>query len=391
MKKNGFTLMELLAVIAILAILVIIAVPNVLKTFKSSSKAAFETQTRNIFMSAQNQFMIDSFDIADETIIYASDGTKLELEGGKDLKYCVVVTDGEIQKMYVSDGKHSYSTDTQIDKENITTSQIEDVSGTDTITGIANCIGNNGPGGNGSDSNENTLLSIIFVTRQVENAITKGDEVQIGSENFYVISSDATKTTLLAKYDINTTSNSQVASEETRLNFTNTIYWTDGTGQGNIISPYDANGANCQGNPYPYVYDSNNALYTYINTYTNKISTSTGLSISGRLMTYEEANGLSPNIRKDYNNNDYWLGSVTKMCGYCNQQVLYSSTNNIKRLSTNIEIVRGEYVPEPGCCIAAVWFVDSSGEMAFFSNETTFPISSSSIRPVLEVSTLAFP
>ena len=34
MKKQGFTLVELLAVIAIMAILVIIALPNVLKMFK---------------------------------------------------------------------------------------------------------------------------------------------------------------------------------------------------------------------------------------------------------------------------------------------------------------------------------------------------------------------
>lgn len=33
MKKQGFTLVELLAVIAIMAILVIIALPNVLKMF----------------------------------------------------------------------------------------------------------------------------------------------------------------------------------------------------------------------------------------------------------------------------------------------------------------------------------------------------------------------
>lgn len=33
MKKDGFTLVELLAVIAILALLVIIALPNVLKIF----------------------------------------------------------------------------------------------------------------------------------------------------------------------------------------------------------------------------------------------------------------------------------------------------------------------------------------------------------------------
>ena len=42
-NKNGFTLVELLAVIAILAILVIIALPNVIKMFNNAKKSSFLT------------------------------------------------------------------------------------------------------------------------------------------------------------------------------------------------------------------------------------------------------------------------------------------------------------------------------------------------------------
>ena len=57
MNKKGFTLVELLAVIAILAILVIIALPNVLKMFNDSKKNSFINEVREVFKTAQNQYM----------------------------------------------------------------------------------------------------------------------------------------------------------------------------------------------------------------------------------------------------------------------------------------------------------------------------------------------
>ena len=60
MNKKGFTLVELLAVIAILAILVIIALPNVLKMFNDSKKNSFVNETREVFKTAQTQFVSDN-------------------------------------------------------------------------------------------------------------------------------------------------------------------------------------------------------------------------------------------------------------------------------------------------------------------------------------------
>ena len=49
MNKNGFTLVELLAVIAILALLVIIALPNVLNMFNQAKKDVFLTEAKTTY------------------------------------------------------------------------------------------------------------------------------------------------------------------------------------------------------------------------------------------------------------------------------------------------------------------------------------------------------
>ena len=57
MKKNGFTLVELLAVIAILAILVIVAMPNVLGMFNQAKANSFVTEVQKYMDTAKTSFM----------------------------------------------------------------------------------------------------------------------------------------------------------------------------------------------------------------------------------------------------------------------------------------------------------------------------------------------
>ena len=45
LNRNGFTLVELLAVIVILAVLALVAMPNVTKLMENSRKNAFVTET----------------------------------------------------------------------------------------------------------------------------------------------------------------------------------------------------------------------------------------------------------------------------------------------------------------------------------------------------------
>ena len=74
-NKNGFTLVELLAVIAILAILVIIALPNVLEMFNNAKKDIFLTETKTVIKKTSDKYIsevmkgnkIDHINSLDET------------------------------------------------------------------------------------------------------------------------------------------------------------------------------------------------------------------------------------------------------------------------------------------------------------------------------------
>ena len=56
-KKNGFTLVELLAVIVILAVILVIAVPKITDTIKNSKIASFESSAKTIASQAEKKMM----------------------------------------------------------------------------------------------------------------------------------------------------------------------------------------------------------------------------------------------------------------------------------------------------------------------------------------------
>ena len=87
-NKNGFTLVELLAVIAILAILVIIALPNVLEMFNNAKKDIFLTETKTVIKKTSDKYIsevmkgnkIDHINSLDETkLIQKSVETQIAL------------------------------------------------------------------------------------------------------------------------------------------------------------------------------------------------------------------------------------------------------------------------------------------------------------------------
>ena len=56
-KKNGFTLVELLAVIAVLGLILIIAIPKVMDTLNTQKKRTLELTTKSIIKAAEEKYL----------------------------------------------------------------------------------------------------------------------------------------------------------------------------------------------------------------------------------------------------------------------------------------------------------------------------------------------
>ncbi len=307
MKKKGFTLVELLAVIAILSILVIMALPAVLRIYKQGRVAIFQNEIRGAYTTAQQQFLDDGRSMRPGDKIVYTNGCdsvsganvkRLELSGDSNFKYYIEVgSDGKIISIKASNGSYSYiKTGNNI---KIVEINVENGNGVELDTNIADdiCTAVATNEGNGSENE----TSITYVNRQVEGAITAGDEVAIDSEHFYILSTNSTKTVLLAKYNLyvgekyTTMSNGsnwqyagsltssdegyglqsanagvQSTSSSPRIGsvaFAGMGYWDEyelyadmnssnhQTEMG-LKSKYSENGASYDGDPYPYVYDS---------------------------------------------------------------------------------------------------------------------------------------
>jgi hypothetical protein len=273
--------------------LVILVLPNINGTVTKSNKYVFENEVGNVSMTAQNQSVLDSYDGLNT--VYASDATQLDINTKSSFKYCVVVgADGEIEKMYVSNGKYYFESNSQISKSDITSNKINVITGEDTITGIDNCMGSRGNGEYNPDHEE------IFISPAVAGRISVGDIVRIDDEEFFVIATTQSTTTLLPSSNINTTTNSQSGINARTVAFAEENYWY-----------YEAGSGNYSSNPYPYVYDNSSNLYALINSYVTKLSTDTNIPLSGRAITYEEASALNdPQMIASIGTNYYWTGSA---------------------------------------------------------------------------------
>ena len=116
MNKKGFTLVELLAVIAILAILVIIALPNVMGMFNQAKQNSFTTEVKEIYKTAQQQWISDSMINTSEITYYrvsgepgASVGNGLQLSGRTELDYYIVIDkSGNVVEYAATDGSYQY-------------------------------------------------------------------------------------------------------------------------------------------------------------------------------------------------------------------------------------------------------------------------------------------
>ena len=159
------------------------------------------------------------------------------------------------------------------------------------------------------DENE----TITFLSRSNPNGVTVGDVISIRNYgNFYVTYTDNNITRIFPYYNLNIGPNKLSSirdyAQDARLIhdngqnvFSTSDYWT-----GHIGTDYSGNN---NGNPYPYVFDSNSSLYSYTLDYRNILSS---LGLNGatvRLQTYEEAESLLNSNSSLVCATTYWLGS----------------------------------------------------------------------------------
>ncbi len=75
MKKNAFTLIELLAIIVILSVLVIILIPTLKDSMEEAKKSAYDDQVNTIKQAAETYFINSNFRIDSENpkVMYLND------------------------------------------------------------------------------------------------------------------------------------------------------------------------------------------------------------------------------------------------------------------------------------------------------------------------------
>ena len=121
-NKNGFTLVELLAVIVILAIILVIAVPKITDTIKNSKIASFESSAKTIAAQAEKKKMENEI-LEDAGSINCSDVVKLN---DTDYGNCSISFDGNTAKVtLVGNGKFEGLLVINGTKENATASEVK--------------------------------------------------------------------------------------------------------------------------------------------------------------------------------------------------------------------------------------------------------------------------
>ncbi len=120
-NKNGFTLVELLAVIVILAIILVIAVPKITDTIKNSKIASFESSAKTIAAQAEKKKMENEI-LEDTGSINCSDVVKLN---DTDYGNCSITFDGNTAKVtLVGKGKFEGLSVINGTKENATAGEV---------------------------------------------------------------------------------------------------------------------------------------------------------------------------------------------------------------------------------------------------------------------------
>ena len=177
-------------------------------------------------------------------------------------------------------------------RKDITASDLPTTSETLNLAFTVNYIQSDGSGSSVKDNGEVKLINVIS-----GDGTQKSDEVCIGEECFYVMYSDETTVTMLAKYNL------YVGGE---YNSSWTAYGEEATGKqdsemiGYGTTPRkgttkfsDTKYWSSTVSSYPsYVYNENSLLYSYVENYKTYLSTLGVTPSEARLITYEELTNL---------------------------------------------------------------------------------------------------
>lgn len=107
MKKNGFTLVELLAVIAILAILIVLVVPNIIDMFKKSKQKIFVADAQTTYKSVESYILSeqlkDTYTVINTQFSNAECDDTVAINGfNTSINYYIILSEGKITKFYIN-------------------------------------------------------------------------------------------------------------------------------------------------------------------------------------------------------------------------------------------------------------------------------------------------
>jgi len=357
-NKKGFTLVELLAVIAILAILVIMALPAVLRMFEKARVDSFTNEVNVLVRTTEQQYLLGG----GVPQSFNSSSNKLPLTGNSSLEYCVSIDgNGKITELKATNGNYKYESSGTVDEVHST-----EVSAAESNYELS-CAGGSGSSSityvNRQNEESITVGDEVAIDTEHFYVISSDETNTVLLSKYNLLVGDVynkngstwTKTKTLTTSDTGYGLQSETAkgyysgcTDYTGVvAFSGKGYWdnancvSDGSGSSTcsgtagLKSEY-ANAANAAGKtgtystPYPYVYNSSMSsvapAYTYGNPYgyaqdngytiayyvegyVNRLkSLGAPNNITGRLLTYEEANSLSSTIRGTFS---YWLGSAS--------------------------------------------------------------------------------
>lgn len=105
MKKNGFTMIELLAAISIMAILAIVAVPRFLELYKNALKNTFNDELNIIIRTAGQKYVLNW----GTPQTFSNSSNPLELTDN-NIEYCISIdANGKVTTFKATNGKFQYT------------------------------------------------------------------------------------------------------------------------------------------------------------------------------------------------------------------------------------------------------------------------------------------